>query len=224
MLSCVLKKGDATQARATLGILGAPRDTKLPNPINSIPNTVNLTAYGLSSAQPAIDSSTARQARRCFRPLCWPQVPPCPLTLDDTMKTYRIGQIVPSSNTTMETEIPAMLNARQHLLPEERFTFHAARMRMMHVTRDELTAMDQQSDRCARELSDARCDVLAYACLVAIMCQGPGYHRQSERRLARINGASPGSPATIRRPRRSSVPPARCATASRPWGSARWRS
>ncbi|MEN6016957.1 Asp/Glu racemase, partial [Bordetella pertussis] len=24
-------------------------------------------------------------------------------------KTYRIGQIVPSSNTTMETEIPAML-------------------------------------------------------------------------------------------------------------------
>ncbi|MGN6225189.1 maleate cis-trans isomerase family protein [Pseudoxanthomonas sp.] len=104
------------------------------------------------------------------------------------MKTYRIGQIVPSSNTTMETEIPAMLNARQRLLPEERFTFHAARMRMMHVTRDELTAMDQQSDRCARELSDARCDVLAYACLVAIMCQGPGYHRQSERRLARITG------------------------------------
>ncbi|MEA3112770.1 MAG: hypothetical protein QOG58_2569, partial [Caballeronia sp.] len=24
-------------------------------------------------------------------------------------KTFRIGQIVPSSNTTMETEIPAML-------------------------------------------------------------------------------------------------------------------
>lgn len=29
------------------------------------------------------------------------------------LKPYRIGQIVPSSNTTMETEIPAMLNARQ---------------------------------------------------------------------------------------------------------------
>jgi hypothetical protein len=26
--------------------------------------------------------------------------------------TYRIGQIVPSSNTTMETEIPALLRAR----------------------------------------------------------------------------------------------------------------
>lgn len=35
---------------------------------------------------------------------------------------YRIGQIVPSSNTTMETEIPAMLGARQLIRPE-RFTF-----------------------------------------------------------------------------------------------------
>jgi maleate isomerase len=44
-------------------------------------------------------------------------------------KTYRIGQIVPSSNTTMETEIPAMLLARQTIRPE-RFTFHSSRMRM----------------------------------------------------------------------------------------------
>jgi maleate isomerase len=108
------------------------------------------------------------------------------------MKSYRIGQIVPSSNTTMETEIPAMLNARHVLFPEERFTFHSARMRMMHVTPEELKNMDVQSDRCATELTDARCDVLAYACLVAIMCQGPGYHRQSESRLSRVaeeNGA-----------------------------------
>ncbi|BFG73478.1 maleate cis-trans isomerase [Paraburkholderia terrae] len=99
------------------------------------------------------------------------------------MKTYRIGQIVPSSNTTMETEIPAMLTSRYELFPEERFTFHSARMRMMHVTPEELKKMDVDSDRCALELSDARCDVLAYACLVAIMCQGAGYHRTSESRL-----------------------------------------
>jgi maleate isomerase len=99
------------------------------------------------------------------------------------MKTYRIGQIVPSSNTTMETEIPAMLNSRYALFPEERFTFHSARMRMTHVTSEELKKMDVDSDRCALELSDARCDVLAYACLVAIMCQGAGYHRVSEARL-----------------------------------------
>jgi maleate isomerase len=106
------------------------------------------------------------------------------------MKTYRIGQIVPSSNTTMETEVPAMLQARLQQFPEERFTFHSARMRMMHVTPEELKKMDIDSDRCALELSDARCDVMAYACLVAIMCQGPGYHLESEQRLSKTVAAN----------------------------------
>ena len=95
---------------------------------------------------------------------------------------YRIGQIVPSSNTTMETEIPAMLRAREGVLPE-RFTFHSSRMRMKQVTKDELARMDADSGRCALELSDARVDVLGYACLVAIMSMGRGYHRESEQRL-----------------------------------------
>ncbi|AZC38696.1 Asp/Glu racemase [Pseudomonas chlororaphis] len=102
------------------------------------------------------------------------------------MKNFRIGQIVPSSNTTMETEIPAMLTARYPLFPEERFSFHSARMRMKNVSHDELKKMDADSDRCALELSDARCDVMAYACLVAIMCQGPGYHSVSQARLAKV--------------------------------------
>lgn len=97
-------------------------------------------------------------------------------------KTYRIGQIVPSSNTTMETEIPMMLGeyARRN---EVGFTFHSSRMRMKKVTKDELKAMDADSDRCALELSDAHVDVLGYACLVAIMSMGVGYHRVSEKRL-----------------------------------------
>ncbi|RDV00382.1 maleate cis-trans isomerase family protein [Trinickia dinghuensis] len=106
-------------------------------------------------------------------------------------RTYRIGQIVPSSNTTMETEIPAILRAREALSPE-RFTFHSSRMRMKHVTKEELAAMDADSDRCALELSDARVDVLGYACLVAIMSMGRGYHCVSEERLhgrTRENGA-----------------------------------
>ncbi len=96
--------------------------------------------------------------------------------------TFRIGQIVPSSNTTMETEIPAMLAARQLVRPE-RFTFHSSRMRMKTVKKEELAAMDAESDRCAIELSDARVDVLGYACLVAIMSMGLSYHRSSEARL-----------------------------------------
>ncbi|EKT53009.1 Asp/Glu/hydantoin racemase [Providencia burhodogranariea] len=97
-------------------------------------------------------------------------------------RTFRIGQIVPSSNTTMETEIPAILRARESLFAE-RFTFHSSRMRMKKVTKDELAKMDADSDRCAIELSDAAVDVLGYACLVAIMSMGKGYHRISEKRL-----------------------------------------
>ena len=106
-------------------------------------------------------------------------------------KTYRIGQIVPSSNTTMETEIPAMLHAREQIRPE-RFTFHSARMRMKKVTQEELAQMDAASDRCALELSDARVDVLGYACLVAIMATGKGYHRQSEARLREVTRGNGG--------------------------------
>ncbi|MFT7365733.1 MAG: maleate isomerase [Marinobacter psychrophilus] len=97
-------------------------------------------------------------------------------------KSYRIGQIVPSSNTTMETEIPAMFRARE-AVASERFTFHSSRMRMKKVTREELAAMDDESGRCALELSDAQVDVMGYACLIAIMSRGAGYHRQSQRRL-----------------------------------------
>src|ERR1700761_6723341 len=96
----------------------------------------------------------------------------------------RIGQIVPSSNTTMETEIPAMLNAHS-VAHGTRFTFHSSRMRMKTVKKEELAAMDGESDRCAIELSDARVDVLGYACLVAIMAVGRGYHRVSQERLTK---------------------------------------
>jgi maleate isomerase len=114
--------------------------------------------------------------------------------MEQLQHSFRIGQIVPSSNTTMETEIPAILRAREAVAPE-RFTFHSSRMRMKQVTKEELARMDADSDRCAAELSDARVDVLGYACLVAIMSMGKGYHCQSEQRLeavtAREGAAAP---------------------------------
>jgi len=98
---------------------------------------------------------------------------------------YRIGQIVPSSNVTMESEIPAMLRARETIFPE-RFTFHSSRMRMKKVTKSELEAMDAESLKCAAELSDAQVDVIGYACLVAIMSMGNGYHIDSQRNLHEV--------------------------------------
>lgn len=107
-------------------------------------------------------------------------------------RLYRIGQIVPSSNVTMETEIPAMLRSRESVRPE-RFTAHASRMRMHRVVKEELAAMNAQGVRCAEELSDARVDVMSTACLVAHMAMGPGYHRVAQKELesvARKNGSN----------------------------------
>ena len=100
-------------------------------------------------------------------------------------RSFRIGQIVPSSNVTMETEIPALFRAREACY-DDRFTFHSSRMRMKQVTKEELAAMDRDSDRCALELSDAAVDVMGYACLVAIMSMGLGYHRESQARLHQV--------------------------------------
>jgi len=50
------------------------------------------------------------------------------------MSSTRIGLIVPSSNTTMETELPEMFSRRFQLIPEEKFTFHSSRMRGCRVT------------------------------------------------------------------------------------------
>jgi len=79
-----------------------------------------------------------------------------------------------------------MFARRAQLVPEERFTFHSSRMRMLHVTAEALLQMDRESNRCAVELADAECDAIAYACLVAIMSQGPGTHLTAENRLTEV--------------------------------------
>ena len=96
------------------------------------------------------------------------------------MTDHHIGLIVPSSNLTMETELPRMLRAREEVHPGDRFVFHSSRMRMQHVTPEQLRAMNAQTERAALELADARPDVVTTACLVAIMAQGPRYHCTAE--------------------------------------------
>jgi maleate isomerase len=99
---------------------------------------------------------------------------------------HRIGLLVPSSNTTMETEVPALLRARERARPEETFTFHSARLRMEDVTPEALGAMNEQTQRATTELADLRPDVVATACLVAIMAQGPGSHCAAQAEIESI--------------------------------------
>ncbi|TDD64381.1 Asp/Glu racemase [Actinomadura darangshiensis] len=96
------------------------------------------------------------------------------------MNHRRIGLIVPSSNTTMETEVPELLARRPG---GERFTFHSSRAVLHTVDAESLRAMAGQADRCAGEVADAAVDVIAYACLIAVMAQGPRAHEEAERRM-----------------------------------------
>jgi maleate isomerase len=111
------------------------------------------------------------------------------------MSTSRVGLIVPSSNTTMETEVPEMLR-RYAEATGEQFTFHSSRAQLHSVDAESLERMVNDSDRCASELADAAVDVLAYACLVAIMARGKGAHVAAEARLAEV-AAKSGNPAPV---------------------------
>lgn len=103
---------------------------------------------------------------------------------DDPM--HRIGLLVPSSNTTMETEVPAMLRTRERLRPEDTFSFHSARLQMEDVTPEGLRAMNEQTERATTELADLRPDVVATACLVAIMAEGPNSHCSAEAEITAV--------------------------------------
>ena len=107
----------------------------------------------------------------------------------------RIGLIVPSSNTTMETELPELFR-RQSEATGHRYTFHSARAALKNVTPAELAAMVAKAADCATSVSDADVDVIAYACLVAVMAQGPGAHAGSEEIIAQAAEAN-GHPAAV---------------------------
>lgn len=98
----------------------------------------------------------------------------------------RIGLIVPSSNVTVETELPRILGSHAG----ERFSFHGSRARMREVTAEELAAMNQEAERCAVELSDADIDLIAYGCLVALISQGPEFHERAARQIREAAAAN----------------------------------
>jgi maleate isomerase len=106
---------------------------------------------------------------------------------------HRIGLVVPSSNITVETELPALL-ARH---PDAAFSFHSSRMRMQSVSPAQLRAMNAQRERCILELGDAAPEVILYACLVALMAGGPGEHQRVEAAVAE-QLATGGSDAAVR--------------------------
>jgi maleate isomerase len=105
----------------------------------------------------------------------------------------RIGLIVPSSNTTIETEVPALL-ARHGRVSGEAFTFHSSRAVLHQVDAESLDRMVGQLDRCVHELTDAHVDALVYACLVALMARGPGAHVGAEQQISELAAGTGSDP------------------------------
>jgi maleate isomerase len=106
---------------------------------------------------------------------------------------HRIGLIVPSSNVTVETELPALLGRHQ----TADFSFHSSRACLHVVSLEELRTMNDQLERCVGEVADAEVDALLYACLVAVMVIGPGEHELTEQH-ARDILAERGDKAAVR--------------------------
>lgn len=109
------------------------------------------------------------------------------------MSIHRVGLVVPSSNVTVETEMPALLSRH----PDAQFSFHSSRMRMQAVSPEQLRAMNAQRERCILELGDAGIDAVLYACLVALMVAGHGEHQRVEGLVAE-QLATGGSDAAVR--------------------------
>lgn len=80
----------------------------------------------------------------------------------------RLGIIVPSSNTTVETEFFSVLHGSN-------ITLHTARMPLNNVTAEELTNMEKQAATAAEQLKDAQVDVVVYACTSGSMLNGLGH-------------------------------------------------
>ncbi|GLS28904.1 maleate isomerase [Mesorhizobium albiziae] len=95
----------------------------------------------------------------------------------------------------METELPELFR-RQTEATGQLYTFHSARAGMKNVTREELDAMVGKAADCAKAVSDADVEVIAYACLVAVMAQGTGAHRHSEQIIAQA-AENNGHPAGV---------------------------
>ncbi|MFQ6090757.1 MAG: maleate cis-trans isomerase, partial [Candidatus Bipolaricaulia bacterium] len=92
----------------------------------------------------------------------------------------RIGLIVPSSNTTMESEFVRYV--------PEGVSVQTARLPLERVTEDELIKMAEKVEEAAALLADAQVDVIAYGCTSGSLIKGKGHGIKLEERIGRATG------------------------------------
>ncbi|QZA88384.1 aspartate/glutamate racemase family protein [Salinarchaeum sp. IM2453] len=95
-------------------------------------------------------------------------------------KLTRIGVVVPSTNTTTETEFGRTI--------DDSLSVHVARMPLSSVTAADLKSMRNRATGAVERVSDASVDAIAYACTTGSLLEGPEYARRLESELEQTAG------------------------------------
>src|SRR5215212_2990674 len=95
-------------------------------------------------------------------------------------RDYRIGLLVPSSNSTVEPEF-------YRALPED-VTLHCARMFLQQITTDSIQRTAEDVERESRGLASADVDVVVLGATAPSFINGPGYDREMCQRIERACG------------------------------------
>src|SRR5262245_8750863 len=100
-------------------------------------------------------------------------------------RRIRIGLLVPSSNTIMETDL-------HRALADDRYTIHTDRMFLVETTRAaEIIMIEKHAPLAAKDLSTIHPDLLVFGCTSGGSLFGPDY----DARLCRDLGEIAGCPA-----------------------------
>jgi maleate isomerase len=100
----------------------------------------------------------------------------------------RIGLLVPSSNTSVETEF-------YRLLPPA-VTVHTARLLLTHITPETLLGMLSDLDTQSRLLASAGVDVIVLGAVAPALTKGAGYDRELAQRIETAAGTRATTTAT----------------------------
>jgi len=92
----------------------------------------------------------------------------------------KFGLIVPSSNTTMESEFWRMAFGWA--------TVHTGRMRLREITIDDLEEMEEMAIEVSILLADAEVNVIGYGCTSGSLFKGKGHDKEIEEKITEITG------------------------------------
>lgn len=92
----------------------------------------------------------------------------------------KFGLIIPSSNTTMETEFWRMVSGWA--------TVHTSRMKLTEITVEDLKEMEDQMWEAVFRLVDADIDILGYGCTSGSLFKGKGHGRRIEEKIEEKTG------------------------------------